>query len=273
MASRRQLDFFGKLNLNETQRYGSRGKVAYENLFAAKKIINKVKGFLDSKKKPYAGDPNQLNIFDAIGKAKKKLSVAAKTSAKKASVDAVSERNKLKTAKIKAAKKEKEKLKQEALKAKRKQIAKERSAKIKADKEARALKKKLNNPYHTDGRASVLPANSKKIIQERLNKAKVPNASKTYAPEFHVETGNFKTGKGYTKRTFYGAAKHSNRVQTATVKNIAKRAKHIKKLSVATVATASLGTIVAAGINNKRQASKIPKGYKMVFGRIVRVRE
>jgi hypothetical protein len=217
MASRRQLDFFGKLKLTETQRYGSKGKLAFENQFAANKTYKRVRSFLDSKKKPYAGDPNQLSFQLILDKS--------------------------------IAKKEK-----------------------KAKQEAAALKKKLNNPYHLDGRASVLPANSKSISQPRLNQANVPNAPLQFPPQLHLETGNFKSGKGFKDRTFYEGAKLNSQTQAATAKNILKRAKKIKKVSVKAVAVVGLGSIVTAGINRKiNTPSKVPEGYKMVFGKLRRV--
>lgn len=154
-------------------------------------------------------------------------------------------------------------IKSKTLKAKKQQIAKNRAAK--------ELKKKLNNPFHTDGRVSVLPANSNSIKQPRLDKGGVSNAITEFAPKVHLESGNGVSGKGFYKRTFARAAELSAKTQAASAKNILKRAKRMKRISARTVAVASVGSIVAAGINSKVNAAKVPKGYKMVFGKLRKV--
>jgi hypothetical protein len=140
-----------------------------------------------------------------------------------------------------------------------------RPPKVRTNRSTRKEKAKLY-------RQSILPANANPIIDGRLVKAKVPNARQLYPPQLHLETGNFNFGEGFTERTFYGGAKLSSQTQAAQAKNILKRAKRLKKISVKAVAVATLGSVIASGINAKVTASKVPKGYKMVFGRLVKVR-
>lgn len=137
--------------------------------------------------------------------------------------------------------------------------------KVRLGRSARKEKSKLY-------RQSILGANANPIKDKRLAEAGVPNARALYPPQFHLETGNFNFGKGFTERTFYGGAKLSSQTQAAQAKNILKRAKRLKKISVKAVAVATLGSVIASGINAKVTASKVPKGYKMVFGRLVKIK-
>jgi hypothetical protein len=147
----------------------------------------------------------------------------------------------------------------------RKEKQSARKNQVRANRSAHKEKGKLY-------RQSILAANANPVIQNRLNKAGVPNAIAKFPKQAHLETGNFNFGKGFTERTFYGGAKLSSQTQAAQAKNILKRAKRLKKISVKAVAVATLGSVIASGINAKVTASKVPKGYKMVFGRLVKVK-
>lgn len=164
-------------------------------------------------------------------------------------------------------------------KAKKKLASAERSAKRKQrqkttrqNREARRVKAKRDNPYRTDGRVSVLPANSTSVKQPRLNQAGVPNAIAQFPAQFNLEAGNFKSGSGTYQRTFAASAEFSAKVQAAAAKNVLKRAKRIKRISARTVAVASVGSIIAAGVNRKMTANKVPEGYKMVFGKLRKIK-
>lgn len=157
------------------------------------------------------------------------------------------------------------KAKQKAALQSRKDKQSARKKQVRVDRAARQEKSKLY-------RQSILGANANSIKDKRLAESGVPNARALYPPQFHLETGNFNFGKGFTERTFYGGAKLSSQTQAAQAKNILKRAKRLKKISAKAVAVATLGSVIAAGINAKVTASKVPKGYKMVFGRLVKIK-
>jgi hypothetical protein len=157
------------------------------------------------------------------------------------------------------------KAKQRAALQSRKDKQSARKKQVRANRSARKEKAKVR-------RQSILGANANPIIDKRLTEAGVPNARQLYPPQLHLETGNFNFGKGFFERTKYQGAKLSSQTQAAQAKNILKRAKRLKKISVKAVAVATLGSVIASGINAKVTASKVPKGYKMVFGRLVKVR-
>jgi ribosomal protein L21 len=156
-----------------------------------------------------------------------------------------------------------------ALQQVQKDIAAAKSNKKIQTKQSKPKKRNRRERLH---RQSILSANSKSISQPRLNQAGVPNAPSQFPPQFHLETGNFKFGRGFKERSFYEGAKLNSQTQATAAKNVLKRAKKIKKVSIGTVATVTLGSIVAAGVNNKLKERKIPEGYKMVFGKVRKVR-
>jgi hypothetical protein len=151
-------------------------------------------------------------------------------------------------------------------KAKKKAASKTVNSKLKEIKTPKQRSKR--KPLY---RQSILSANSNDTIQDRLNKAGVPNARSKFAPQSHLETGNFKQGKGTYQRGFVQGAELSAKNQYAAAKNQLKRAKRLKRISLKTIGTVAAAGVVSNAIQKKAQAQKIPKGYKMVFGKLRKV--